>query len=612
MSAQAGGFADCPENLREAALWHASKGRPVFPVFFQAQPDGKVAKRPLTPHGFHDATTEITQITKWWTKWPGAGIGMPCGPASGLMAIDYDIDEGVDVQEVRESFHERFDLPQTLLVGSIRGGLHEYLKYAPDVGRQIHAIHPAVDILGEGGYVVLPPSRMEDGRAYKVLFDTEPCDATESLLAAIREGKGQPNLVAIDGALSSDERKKDAQYWDELNEPHKWHVAQRTLIARYIFRGHDPQLLLQIAPAFRRSPYTIEQTVKEIGDSIRGAVRKYTPAKQQDGRQTIPRIPLAEIGLAGPPEWRVPGLIPKKGFGVLYGASGTFKSFIALDLALSVAHGLPWRGKPTERAPTVYIAAEGTYGIQSRVVVWREHRGKQAEAPGDFWLVPAALNLRDNAVTDALLECLAEVRPAFTIVDTLSRSFGGGQENDNQDMGLFVANCDRIAAATGGFVLAIHHTGKDEGKGARGSSVLKAAADVEISVSRGTGERSAIVRVTKMKDAEDGARVGIRLVSVESVMPVTGEIISSLLPVIDEAPATQGQKPSRLGRNERVVLASLENARPLRFGQVMAATGIESGNLGRCLRGLLEKGLVTQDGEAWDLPTVVCENGEET
>lgn len=599
-------FADCPESLPEAALWHAKNGRPVFPCYLRDQPDGKVKKAPLTQNGFKDATKDPQAIIDWWRRWPEAAIGMPCGAASGLMIIDYDIAQGIDVNDVREELHIRFDLPETLLVRSVRGGLHEYVQFVPDVGRHIHQIHPTVDILGDGGYVILPPSRMNDGRAYQVVFNADPVEAPPALIAAIREINGKPNLSTIQGGLSSGEYKEDAKLWEELSDAGKWHTSQRTLVMRYINAGVPADMITRLAPAFRRAPFSIEQTVREIGVSARGAAKLKEREDPAPKPHTIPLIAYADMGLSGPPEWRIEGLLPKRGFGVMYGGSGTFKSFIALDLALTAAAGIPWRGKQTEQCSAAYVAAEGTYGIQSRVLAWREHRGRFSAQQPAFWLVPSALNLRDNQVTDSLIERIAEIRPQLVVIDTLARSFGGGQENDNQDMGLFVANCDRIAAAADGFVLAIHHTGKDEGRGARGSSVLKAAADVEISVSRGTGEQSALLRVTKMKDAEDGLCVSVRMVRVETASPLTGEVLTSLIPVTED-PA-EPPADYRLGRNERVVLGVLKEKSPMRFGQIKKETAFDSSTLSRAIKSLSVKALIICDGDDYILASGVSED----
>lgn len=576
--------------MREAALWHAAAGRPVFPVYFRAEPDGKVKKAPLTKHGFHDATLDPAQITKWWNTWPDAGIGMPCGPASGLMAIDYDVDEAVNVHNVREEFHERFDLPQTLLVASVRGGLHEYLRYAPDVGRLIHAIHPSVDILGEGGYVVLPPSRMGDGRAYKVIFDAEPCEATDSLLAAIREGKGQPNLKAIDGALTSDERRKDAELWSDLSEPHKWHVAQRTLISRYVFRGIDPQLLLQLAPAFRRAPYSHEQTVKEIGDSVRGAVRKFTPETAAAPKTTLKLWSIDELQSREPPSWVIGGMLPENAFACLYGESNTFKSFMALDMALAIAYGRDWHGQTVKQGAVIYVIGEGQTAFANRVRVWREAYGLQdVSAPFYAIMEPVQFGVATDVARLTEAVKAVGVKPDWTWVDTLARNFGPGDPDRTQDMQGFVAGCGAYQATIGGGLGVVHHAGKDPTKGARNSTVLKAAVDVEMRAER--EENSPVIRLhtTKQKDAEQAPAVTLESRRIVAVDPRTGEEISSLVFALTEA---KHAEPGRVvGKLEQRIVHRLSES-PATAGAVADALREDKSNVRKALLKLYAKKVV--------------------
>jgi hypothetical protein len=72
------------QSLTGAARVFATAGVPVFPCV-----PGE--KRPLTEHGFHDATADVRQVAAWWRRWPGANIGVPTGAASGLEVVDVDV-----------------------------------------------------------------------------------------------------------------------------------------------------------------------------------------------------------------------------------------------------------------------------------------------------------------------------------------------------------------------------------------------------------------------------------------------------------------------------------------------------------------------------------------
>ena len=190
------------------------------------------------------------------------------------------------------------------------------------------------------------------------------------------------------------------------------------------------------------------------------------------------------------PRWLLDGLIPENGFVSIYGKSGDGKSFIALDWALSIATGQAWLGRyPVTRAPVIYIAAEGGRGIKRRVEAWRQHYGFDS-LPGIYFMLDP-LYVRETGVIEEFARVLEQkpVRPGLVVLDTLSRSFGGGEENSSVDMGTFVEEVTKLCKGMDQqdpepgnewplemSVLVVHHknaTGQRE----RGSTVFKAALD---------------------------------------------------------------------------------------------------------------------------------------
>jgi hypothetical protein len=136
-----------------AALRLAERGVPVFPC-------RAADKSPLTLRGFHDATTEPGAIRRWWARWPDALIGMPTGAASGAVVVDLDVKNGNDGIGAFEGLRADRDLPPHPLVQTQSGGRHLYFAAVP--GRTIRCsasrIAPGVDVRGNGGYVIVPPS----------------------------------------------------------------------------------------------------------------------------------------------------------------------------------------------------------------------------------------------------------------------------------------------------------------------------------------------------------------------------------------------------------------------------------------------------------------------
>lgn len=250
----------------------------------------------------------------------------------------------------------------------------------------------------------------------------------------------------------------------------------------------------------------------------------------------VPILSVADLATMPPPEWLISDLLVEGGLSTNYGASESFKSFISLDLALSVATGQDWCGHTVRAGTVVYVIAEGVAGWPQRVFTWLERRGNGQEAR--FWTVPVGVNLTEEADAQALLSAIQGVctDPALVVLDTLARNFGPGDENATQDMNRFVSAVDGIRQATGAHVHLVHHTGKDSERGARGSSVLRGALDTEILSHRPNPDgRYVEFRVTKQKDIEKADPLLFEMVTARATHPVTGEEISSLVPTLRQA-----------------------------------------------------------------------------
>ena len=175
----------------------------------------------------------------------------------------------------------------------------------------------------------------------------------------------------------------------------------------------------------------------------------------------------------------------------------------------------------------VYIAAEGGLGIEERLTAFRYRHDVEADGV-PLYVIPEPIDLcRSDADAKLLLARLAELPPEpaieILVIDTLSRAMAGGNENSPDDMGRFVRHCDRLRIETRAHLMVIHHAGKDEGKGARGHSLLKAAADTEIEITKCEGSRVAQATVVKQRDHPTGATFGFRLEPIEIGQHEDGE-----------------------------------------------------------------------------------------
>ncbi len=209
-------------------------------------------------------------------------------------------------------------------------------------------------------------------------------------------------------------------------------------------------------------------------------------------------LTLQELQALPPPQWLVKGHVPI-GLVVAYGLPGTGKSVLAQGLSMSVASSTPWMGHQVMGGPVLYIAAEGVGGLSQRVDAWKLAHG-DVDLSG-MHVFPHAVEMLDSRAVDSLLADISEMDmpPVLVVIDTMARCLVGGEENSARDVGLFVAAADRIREQTGGAVLVLHHTGK-AGDSERGSSALRGAADMMMSVSNDDGVLK--IMCTKQKEAQ--------------------------------------------------------------------------------------------------------------
>lgn len=202
----------------------------------------------------------------------------------------------------------------------------------------------------------------------------------------------------------------------------------------------------------------------------------------------------------------VENMLTNGSMSVIYGPSNCGKTFFVLDMALHVAWGVEWRGNEVDKGAIVYLSLEGAQGVRNRISAFRKHHGIE-DLP--FVAMPKPVDLLSNqADVAAVIQLVDHVASAtglpvrMVIVDTLSRAMAGGNENSPEDMTALIGNCDRIRDATGAHLCIVHHSGKDEARGARGHSSLRAATDTEIEIKRDPNLTRSTVRVAKQRDLE--------------------------------------------------------------------------------------------------------------
>lgn len=269
----------------------------------------------------------------------------------------------------------------------------------------------------------------------------------------------------------------------------------------------------------------------------------------------------------------VEGLLTSTAMSVVYGPSNCGKTFFIVDLGLHVAWGREWRGRAVDRGAVVYLSLEGSQGIRNRLAAFRKHHGLDDVAL-PFVVMPRPVNLlNDDADVSAVIALVRHVADltglhvAMVIIDTLSRAMAGGNENSAEDMTTIVGNCDRIRAATGAHVCIVHHSGKDEARGARGHSSLRAATDTEIEIKRDPELTVSNVRVAKQRDLEAIEPFAFALHRTALGTNRRGKDVTSCVVIEAEKSVSLARDPNQLSPQEAQAISALEDC--------ITASGIE-------------------------------------
>lgn len=261
----------------------------------------------------------------------------------------------------------------------------------------------------------------------------------------------------------------------------------------------------------------------------------------------------ADLRLLPPIEWRIKDVLPSQGMAVVFGPSGSGKSFLVLDMLQSLALGHDWFGRRVKPCSVTYVALEGEAGVARRVDAYRMHHGSTSPKI-QYLLEPFSLRNADD-INDLVLAIKTAGTGDVVVLDTLSRATAGLDENDSKDMGQIVAAVKLLQELIGGLVILVHHTGKDASKGMRGHSLLHAALDCAIEIKRNGDHRE--WGIAKSKDGEDGAPQPFKLEIVPLGTNIDGDVITSCVIVANQSAQAVQKKMRKLGSNQTIAYQTL-------------------------------------------------------
>lgn len=311
---------------------------------------------------------------------------------------------------------------------------------------------------------------------------------------------------------------------------------------------------------------TIEEVVTKPETHVESGNSPPSGTSTKPAAQKFRLFTINDLRTLPPPQWLIEDIIGLNTFGVLYGQPGEAKSFVALDMALSVATGHIWHSHPVKRRGVVYVVAEGGRAIAPRVEAWLK-RAAISDVDGAFFLLEAP-QVHKSADLNKLLKVVEGVGElGLVVIDTLARAFVGGEENSAKELGEWIDNARKVQVATGATVLVVHHGGKPGDGGPRlerGSSALRGAADTMVKVKLDKGTRIITLECDKQKDAEPFDTIKFKL----DCFPVD-ETLTSCVPAPPDI--ASGQNAVTLNAGQTKTLKAL-----LSLGGIAASTSWRS------------------------------------
>ena len=540
-----------PVDLLDAALEWAEHGVPVFPTGDD--------KRPLTKNGFFDASTDPTEIKRMFTEAGPRlhGIGGRMGADAGIFAIDADTYKEGDAGEAARSYIASLvrsgQLPDTRIHATRNGGRHylfratEFPNCKPSAG---------VEVKGEGGYIVLPPSP-----GYSVEREGL-ADAPRGLLDALRAARSAQSATSVDVLKRNILTGED--FHDSLTQ-----IAAKLSAAGEPMEAVQAKLIELMGASVAATPShprhsrwlpLMENKGSELTRIVDSGHAKYHSGAKTDGLREAAPVWLKQMAADMFPPFReeistlpvvraedygdeFPFASSRGYFGhekldvlsedfvmhPIYHASEVTlisadpkagKTLVSQTLAMHIAAGLDFDDTLTvkTRRPVLYFALESQTAIRKRLMAWKKHHDPLGnrfvdEKTFPFYTVEDSLNLMDEGVRLNLVEKIkaadnwwrkkGEKDIGVIVIDTLTKAMPGGDQNSVEDTSAVFDVIAKIKdAGIKASVVIIHHNTKN-GNNPRGSSNIQAEPDTLLTLSKNADTDQLELRIAMARSIDD-------------------------------------------------------------------------------------------------------------
>jgi hypothetical protein len=446
--------------LVDHALRLADDGLPVFPC--------RSNKAPACPGGFKDATIDPAEIERLFAHGKAKMIGLPTGQASGIVVVDIDVKNGKDGRQ----WARYQGLPLTKKVETASGGFHFYFKYPGlEIKSRANVGFDGVDIRGDGGYVICPPSP-----GYSIVADEDIAEMPQWLVDycnadhrnAAAEPKAKPGGLELGGpSIDVGTAIEEVESGGGV-----WHENVLKLTAHWIGRGLSDAEMLAFAPDFTWKEYTVDQTRREMMNMIKSGRKKWgepDPVHELDAAPKCQGFTLGQIQDWDLKPARMFNDWLSEGLTLLGGRPKAGKSHLAERAAVEI-------GK--QQSVLHYALEYSQFMLQERM------RDYGNVSPRLRLYHEGALDRLDQGGLDQLKGEIDAKEAALVVIDTFAKVKRPGDAKGYEAEYQAIGDLKRLVDETGVAVLVLHHTRKPSHEDAGtifdtflGSSALSAVPD---------------------------------------------------------------------------------------------------------------------------------------
>ena len=513
-------------STREAAVKLASMGLRVFRL--KAGTKDVFVDKEWT----RTATNDPFEVKQLWTE-NGQPADYNIGVlADGVIMIDCDRHGGPDGVK---AYAEVDPHQTTFKVATPSDGLHVYYWTKEHFGGK--DLMPGVNVRAGNQYVVGPGSTF-NGKRYEIVGNDSIAPLPETVANSLTtrlHAKATSAVMCAERDTEAQLRKARSQIetnTEEASQGGRTHESY-VVAAKLLDIGLSETKAREFLDIWNETkcfpPLSASELDKQVFSAAKFRTRPIGCEDPSLGFKKHPRTPVKPSRLISFPSGitiekmvereesaLVSGVVYPGDDCWLYAESGAGKSFVALDMAFHIAHGLKWCGRKVKQAPVLYCGLEGLAGAEKRILAAKQRYGETGfqfaylTPPKEVGL-PYLGSAREGGdsgagiIMDAYEELMRRAETdakGLIIIDTLARAVSGDDENTAEVATAYIRRSQAIAEATGAAVMTVHHANKNGGF--RGSTAFKAAADcmMRIERDRDSDERKLIFE--KVKDGDDG------------------------------------------------------------------------------------------------------------